>query len=663
MEWQKTLTIEQQIEQVGPVGRVARGLVQPIGRNRVRLEDGLFEEWRLRNRNVTIPHGIANLEQAGNLENLRRLAGESDASFTGMLFADSDVYKVLEGIAWELGREDDDSLRGFYFETVALLERAQRHDGYLDSAYQLEVGDRTPWSDFVHGHELYCLGHLIQAGIAGKRAIGDDRLLGVAQRFVQLVVELFGSDDSSAYCGHPEIEMALVELFRLTGDGAALDLAEKFVRRRGSGFIGEGVYGSQYYQDDTPVATTEIMRGHAVRAIYLNSAATDLVLEGHGSGLLAAVTAQWNDLLANRMYVTGGTGSRHRDEAFGDAYELPSERAYSETCAGIAMMGWGWRMYLATAEAHYIDVFETNLYNVVLAGVSLSGDAFFYSNPLQRRADHGSSQQESAGVRLPWYSCACCPPNLMRTFASLDGYLAAEREGETQVVNFATATIALDGGASVSLATEYPAAGMVTATVSGSISGHTLAFRVPGWAAGRPTVSVDGVPQDAQVDKGWLRIEDAIVDGRQITLEFSMEPIALYPHPGMDGARGTLAVRRGPIVYCIDQADNNADVENLEIVTTEFRASSTGSTEFGPLLEAVAEQISSPLNTLPLYSLSPAEAYSRSPLPEPAVLRPYASWGNGAHVGAMRVWIPRSVDSANPARASPLGQGSAHTPQ
>jgi len=625
----------------GPIAPGEYAAVLPA--DGVRLGPGLHQDWARRNREATIPHGIAKLRECGNVENLRRLTRASDAPFEGMLFADSDVHKTLEGVAWELGHGEDLALRGFYDETVALLERAQREDGYLNSKYQLEEGAQGPWTDFAHGHELYVLGHLVQAAVAGKRAIGDDRLLAVAQRFVRLVIDRFGEPDSPVYCGHPEIETALVELARTTGDAATLDLADAFARRRGSGFIGDARFGPQYYQDEIPVSATDIMRGHAVRAMYLNAGVADLYLERGDMELLDALDRQWDDLIARRLYITGGTGSRHRDEAFGDAYELPSERAYAETCAGIALLHWAWRMYLAKGSTAYLHVFEQTLYNVVLAGISESGTQFFYSNPLQRRSDHGASQEESAGMRLDWYSCACCPPNLMRLFASIEHYLFARRiraDGgtEVQVANFGMAELDLSAGATLCMTTEYPANGHVKLTVDGDPGATSLAVRVPAWSRGAVAVSVDGTEVEPVLNDGWLRIPH-LHDGSSIELEFPMEVVAWYPHPAADGLRGSVAFMRGPIVYCADQDDNSQDIERLEVLSATVRTS-TEMTSLGLMLEVDAEEFADPLAALPLYSTEPVATIPRRAAADVLVLRPYASWANGATVGAMRVWHP-----------------------
>lgn len=624
----------------GPVGPVVHRAVEPVAG--ARFTSGFHADLAARNRRVTIPHGIRMLERAGNLDNLRRLTGAHDGPFQGPRFADSDVYKTLEAVAWELGRGEDAELRAFYEQTVDLLEAAQREDGYLDSAYQLGEPFGAPWSDFVHGHELYCLGHLIQAAIAGERAIGDRRLRGVAERFVACVDDLYGADDRREYCGHPEVETALIELHRLSGDERPLRLAEAFLRRRGSGFLGDGVFGAQYYQDDIPVVETTTMRGHAVRALYLDAGVADLYLERGDAELLRAVEAQWEDLVARRLYLTGGTGARHRDEAFGDAYELPSERAYAETCAGIALVQWGWRMFLATGEARYLDELERCLYNVVLSGISTSGTRFFYSNPLQLRSDHGASQQESAGTRLEWYWCACCPPNLMRLFASLEHLVFARTGEEIRIALLASAELPLPGGAVLRTTSNAPAGGALRIELDGDAGGTPVAVRVPAWARADATVvTVDGAPVDADIVDGWLRL-GALAEGVAVDVEFAVEVAVWRPHPGIDAVRHAVAVTRGPLVYCADQVDNDLDIEAVTVrsgggvVVTEAMVDG-----IGPQLLLDVDEYARPLSAHPLYR---SDAYDEPVRPAPAalVLRPYATWGNGAVPQAMKVWLPRS---------------------
>lgn len=632
-----------------PVGPTAHGARRPL-RSATLIDSGLLDEWHARNRQVTLPHGIRMLEEYGNLDNLRRLTGESDAEFRGMLFADSDIYKTLEAAAWELGREEDAGIREFFDRTVALIERAQQDDGYLDSAY-LARADRTPWTDFAQGHELYCLGHMVQAAVGAHRAIGDDRLLRVAERFVDHVVARLGADDAVEYCGHPLIEAALVELYRTTGADAPLALAAAFVGRRGAGFLGGVMFGAEYYQDEQPALQATRMRGHAVRALYLNQGITDLYLETGDTAMLDTMHTQWTDLVSRRMYVTGGTGARHEDEAFGEAFELPPDRAYAETCAGVALFGWSWRMYLATGEAGFMDVAETALYNVVAAGISTHGDSFTYVNPLQVRDERPYGGQAPA-ARRRWFSCACCPPNLMRTFATLEHHLAAERADGLDIVLYASATLHAHG-ASVAIDTAYPADGRVHLSVQGDADDgcRRLALRVPEWVSGREvTLLRNGEAVDAVIDGGWIVLEDALVDGTELELHLPVEIDVIEPHPRIDAVRGTVAVRRGPVVYCAV-----GDVDDLEVGTDALTeasvagAADAGGAEgagdkaagdegrglLGPRLTVAARRLHTDREAL--YARDRDGAASEDFRIE---LRPFAEFDGGT---AMRVWMPTST--------------------
>lgn len=622
-----------------PVGPTTHGVRRPL-RSPALIDHGLLGDWHARNREVTLPHGIAMLEEYGTLDNLRRLTGESDAEFRGMLFADSDIYKTLEAAAWELGREEDAALRSFFDRTVALIERAQQDDGYLDSAY-LGRDDREPWTDFAQGHELYCLGHLIQSAVGAHRAIGDERLLRVARRFVDHVVARMGADDAVEYCGHPLIESALVELYRTTGDEASLALAESFIRRRGAGFLGGVMFGAPYYQDEQPALEAVRMRGHAVRALYLNQGITDVYLETGDATMLDVMRTQWDDLVAHRMYLTGGTGARHEDEAFGEAFELPPDRAYAETCAGVALFGWAWRMYLATGDAACMDVAETALYNVVAAGISTAGDSFTYVNPLQVR-DERPYGGDAPASRRRWFSCACCPPNLMRTFGALEQHLAAEREDGLDIVLYASATLRAHG-ATVSIDTAYPAEGSIRISIEGDADEgcRRLALRMPQWALGRPvTLRRDGVIIEPLVEAGWIVVDEALVDGTVLELELPVKAEVIHPNPRIDAVRGTVAVRRGPVVYCAV-----GDVDGLTVEAEDLSASLAEESAvtrsidtpppLGPRIDAPARRLQA--TPQPLYARDIDRTASEELVVE---LRPFAEFDGGA---SMRVWMPTST--------------------
>lgn len=622
----------------GPVGAGSGWTRRPVAG--APLADSRSAHWHDRNRNVSLPHAFSQLEAYGNLGNLRALADNSGAEFRGPLFADSDVYKVLEAAAWELGHADDVRIREFYESTVDIIQRAQRSDGYLDSAYQDRPGFE-PWTDFAHGHELYCLGHLIQAAVAAKRALGDERLIEVCEKFVAHVIDRIGGPDHREYCGHPLIESALVEFGRATGSQDAIDLAETLVRRRGSGFVGDAHFGAIYYQDDVSVQETEIMRGHAVRAMYLNQGVADLYLERGNDRDFASLERQWNDLVTKRMYITGGTGSRHQDEAFGDPFELPSDRAYAETCAGIALFGWAWRMYLATGETDYLDRAEVSFFNTVLAGISAQGNEFTYTNPLQRRPEHVGGRQEEGAQRFSWFGCACCPPNVMRTIGSLEHYVATQSDEAVEIAHFLPSTLNTED-VTLELRTTYPDEAALSIQVVTGNSDRELRVRLPHWAQSFGTVTVDGAAVEARTSNGWVHLTGVLRQGSVIRLEAAMEFRRVTPPRRADAIRGTVAFMRGPVVYCAEQVDNAADIDAVELERGARPSSHDQalSTELGPLadLSAVERPIE---DVVPMYRETPVEA---DPHPATLTVRPYATWGN-QELGAMRVWIPERRDA------------------
>jgi len=532
----------------------ARTACRPLGHDAVRLDPGSWlGAWQVLNRAATILHCVSQLAASGSLDNLRRKTGEFGGPRRGLWFSDSDVYKTLEAIGWEL--DSGDELRSAYTALVDLVAKAQDEDGYLHSWFGLD--GHEPWSDLTNGHEMYCAGHLIQAGVAAARG-GDGRLLEVARRFADLLVERFGADDGAAgrsadgghaaLDGHPEIEMALVELWRQTGRRGYLDLAARLVERRGHGTLGRGSFGSGYYLDQVPVRDATAVTGHAVRQLYLLSGATDVAVETGDDALLGAIQRLWDDAYGTKTYLTGGQGSRHRDEAFGDSYELPPDRAYNETCAAIASVMWNWRLLLATGRRRYADQLERALYNAVAVGLSADGTHFFYSNPLQLRADHDGSQEDSPSGRLPWYRCACCPPNLARLGASLHHYVATGGADGIQVHLYAGGRISaeLDAGpVEFEVATAYPWQGTVTVTIVRSPAAPwELALRHPGWCE---AVAVTGADLADDGD-GYLRGRRAWAPGDQVTVDFDMAVRVVAAHPAADAVRGCVALQRGPLV-------------------------------------------------------------------------------------------------------------------
>jgi DUF1680 family protein len=629
------------------------GRVRPLASSSALITTGVLHDWQERNRTRTIPHTITELRAAGNLDNLRSVAEGAAAPYRGRYpFLDTDVFKTLEGLAYELARPDAAAAtQDFFDEAVALIESAQADDGYLNSFFQHPDTGKEPWQDLSWGHELYNLGHLIQAAVAASRQLGDDRLLVVARRFADLAVTKFGVAGDAQVCGHPEVEMALVELYRATGARDYLELATLFIDRRGHGTVTLSVFPAEYFQDKTPLRELPSVTGHAVRMVYLAAGATDVALETGDTRLLTEVIRLWDDMVATKLYITGGLGSRHSDEAIGDRYELPSERSYSETCAAIGTMQWAWRLFMATADAHYLDVFETVLYNGYAAGLSADGCAFFYDNPLQRREDHeqrSGAEADGALLRRSWFGCPCCPPNIIRWNSELQDYLAAADETTLYVGQYTNATFCA-GGLELSVATEYPWDGAITVTVTAADGTDTaLALRVPAWCH-TASLILNGVSVDSNAENGWLRLTGPFAAGDVIELNLAMPVRAHGSHPYVDATRGAVSIARGPIVYCAEQQDNTVNLDDLLVAPADLSQATTATGQLSGDCPPDAILVTVPAVHAPpapagtpavLYPELGASSVSTAAPTDAATLTlvPYYLWGN-RQARAMRVWL------------------------
>lgn len=607
----------------GPVqlGAAATAAVRPVATARIR--GGFWADRQRANRDASIPDGVAQLDRAGNLENLRLAAGASGAYQGGYPFQDSDVHKWLEAAAWELGRAPDAALRAYAEKVIDLLTDAQRPDGYLDSYYQVVKPDRH-FEELDWGHELYCAGHLIQAGIAYARATGERALLDLVCRLADHVDAVFGPGKRDGVCGHPEIETALVELFREAGERRYLDLARFFVDRRGHGLLGDGRFGAGYYQDHVPVREASSATGHAVRQLYLNAGGTDIALETGDRELAEVMVRQWEEMVATKTYLTGGVGAHHDDEAFGDAYELPSERAYCETCAAIASIQWSWRLLLLTGESRYGDLIERTLFNGFAAGVSLDGRTYFYVNPLQVR--DGAERR-----RTPWYSCACCPPNIMRLLSSVDHYFATTDAGGLQLHQFGSGEFGGDG-TRVRVETRYPWEGTVSVQVTDSRPGEwTLSLRVPHWC---DAVAIDGAavtPAD-----GYVRIHRRWSVGDTVAVDFAMPVRKTAASPRVDAVRGCVALERGPLVYCLESVDQPENVR-LDDIRIDGDAEARWQPDLLGGVTAVTVRGRHLRQDNP--SWWPYEPVDGTGDELELRAIPYFAWAN-RDAGAMRVWIP-----------------------
>ena len=614
----------------------ARRHTLPLGS--ISLTEGFWSHKQEINRQVSLRHGYEQLERAGNFNNLRLAAGFGEGKYQGPVFMDSDVYKWLEALAYDLANVRDPEVERMADEATGLIVAAQQDDGYLNSYFQVVYPERR-WTDLDHDHELYCAGHLFEAAVAMHRATGDERLLEVACRFADHIDSVFGPGKRDGACGHPEIELALVELYRETGKHRYLDLASFFINQRGRGRMrGYGHLGPEYHQDRVPVRQATVVEGHAVRQLYLTAGVTDVYLETGEQALFEALTRLWRDMTTRKMHITGGFGARFAGESFGEAYELPSDRCYCETCAAIASMMWNWRMLLATGQPRYADVLERSLYNGFLSGVSLDGRRYFYVNPLQSRG----------GIERPeWYGCACCPPNVMRLIAMVGHYMATVDETGLQVHQYASARMEAELGTGQRVVlrteTEYPWDGRVKVTVE-ETDGATwqLALRVPGWCEGAG-LQVNGQAVERPAHGGtYTAVERDWQVGDVVELDLPMVPRLTAPNPRIDAIRGSLAIERGPLVYCFEQVDQEPNLNLLDVrIAPEASLQATRREDLlGSVvaIEAPGAVVDIGAWQDELYRPAPTEDLPHREVTLTAV--PYYAWANRGP-GAMRVWIPQ----------------------
>jgi len=626
--------------------------LRPLGRDSVTITSGLLHQWQERNRSTSLPLALRQLEAAGNLANLRLAIGTGSGDYQGPQFMDTDLYKTLEAIAWEVTRAPSDPLTGFAAQATGLLEAAQRPDGYLNS--YIQVTGKPRYANLAYSHELYCAGHLIQAGVAAQRSLGDGEqsgLFGVARRFAdQLVKEFLGTHDGLD--GHPIVETALVELYRETGHDPYLRLAGQFVEQRGHGLIGDSGFGSRYLQDHLPVREVNRLAGHAVRAIYLEAGVVDVSTETDDTELLAGSAVRWDDMVSAKTCLTGSVGSRHSGESFGDRFELPPDRAYNETCASIASFQCSWRLLLATGDGKYADLMERVLYNGFAASTSTEGDRFFYVNPLQRREDHLEGDEPAR--RRRWYSCACCPPNIMRTVASLEHYLATVSGDTLQLHHFTGAQVStsLAGGTfALDMTSAYPWSGTVTLRVTSAPQAECgLAVRVPGWSSS-PEFLLNETPVVPAVQHGYLVIRRRWQPGDVITCDLDAVPRLTYPGRRIDALRGTVAIERGPLVYCAEQADQagGLDLEDLALLPGVLKDRDATLPGVGGtvVIEASAAALPAAAGPGLPYGGNPGERPSDDRATVTAI--PYFQWDN-RDGGPMRVWLPLAQPAPQPAQ-------------
>jgi DUF1680 family protein len=595
---------------------------------KVKITDAFWGPRIATNRTVTIEANLRQCELTGRIKNFAVAGKLVKGKHQGALYNDSDVYKVIEGIAYTLANRRDPKLEKRTDAIIAQIAAAQQPDGYLNTYYTL-VEPKKRWQNIQYGHELYCAGHLIEAAVAYHQATGKRKLLDVARKLSDHICKVFNPKGKVDTCGHEEIELALVKLYLATGEKRYLKQAQFFLDVRGRADK-RRLFG-EYAQDHKPVRDQKEVTGHAVRAMYLYSGMADVARLTGDAGLLKALGRIWHDVVDRKMYVTGGIGPSASNEGFTVPYDLPNDSAYAETCAAIGMALWNHRMFLLSGDGKYADVLEREVYNGLMSGVSLGGDRFFYVNPLGSVGRHH---------RVPWFDCSCCPTNIVRYVPGMGERVYAHHGNDLWTVLYlgSAASVRLAGG-KVKLVqeTNYPWDGTIKITLTPSRS-FRFAFhlRIPGWCRSRPVVRVNGTKlKEVKLVKGYVKIARTWKAGDTIQLELPMPVERVYADPKVKADVGRVALQRGPVVYCLEGVDNDGRVRNLVLPR---QAKLTAKYEKA-LLRGVVVIRGKALAV----TLDKDDKRVTKPVNFRAV--PYATWDN-RKPGPMVVWLPETAERA-----------------
>ena len=638
--------------------------VNPVPINQVHLNDGFWKPRLDTNRTITVPVCFKKCEEE-RIPNFRRAAKLATGNFRGDPFDDSDLYKVAEGAAYCLGTDPDPALRKYLDDLVSLFGQVQQADGYLYTA-RIIHGDKAPgraspvrWLNEMGGvtgddsHELYCAGHLIEAAVAHYQTTTNRAFLNIATKLADLIQKNWGpgTDQLKISPGHQEIELALVKLGRATGEQKYLELAKFLLDCRGRYRRPAGVksaFADAYYSNEVPLTNLTQAVGHAVRTGYMLSGMTDIAALFGDPGYARAVDTVWADTVGSKLYLHGGIGSGvGMSEGFGNAYELPNS-GYCETCAAVANCLWNHRMFLLHGDVQYIDVLERTLYNGFLSGVALSGDHFFYQNPLVSNGGYARSE---------WFGCACCPVNVSRFLPSVPGLQYAVHADQLYVNLFAAGTAELSVAATrvkLAQATRYPWDGAIRLTVLPERSADfAVRVRIPGWARNQPvptdlyhysdqlqpevSLSVNGQPQPIQIQKGYAVVNRRWQSGDVLTLNLAMPVRRVVAHAKVTDDAGRVALERGPLVFCFEGVDHQGKVMHLTVPDDAKLESQFGANLLGGVVTISGKGQATQRSAAGLVTTEVATLTAI----------PYYAWGNRG-AGQMQVWMPRQPDTASP---------------
>jgi DUF1680 family protein len=627
---------------------------EPVPFTSVRVADTFWLPRIETNRTVTIPYLMKMNEETGRVDNFRKAAGLMKGAHTGKRYNDSDVFKIMEAASYSLMAHPDPALEKWLDELVAVIAKAQEPDGYLYTARTIDPKNPAPgagaerWSNLRVSHELYDVGHMYEAAVAHFQATGKRSFLDIAIKNADFLLGTFGSGKRRGFPGHQEIEIGLAKLYRATGNYTCLELARFFLDERGHYYQGEhyapddpfAIYNSDVYlQNHKPVLEQDEAVGHAVRAAYMYSGMADVAALTGSPEYIKAIDRLWDNVVSKKMYLTGGIGSQDTTEAFGDAYELPNRSAYNETCAAVGNAFWNHRLFLLHGDARYADVLERIIYNGLLSGVSLSGDRFFYQNPLESPGGYG---------RSPFFEVACCPANVARFLPSLPGYVYARKGDDIYINLFIPSEAALplkDKKIIVKQATRYPWDGGVRITVEPEAKAEFALFvRIPGWArnvavpgdlyrflgepSAQPVLKVNGKAAALNLENGYAVVRRAWAKGDVVELSLPMEIRRVVAREEVVDDLDKVALQRGPLVYCVEGVDNGGKALDIALpdgaeLTAEFKPALLGGIVMisGKALRTGSGEVSRPAE-MAFHAI------------------PYYVWANRG-AGEMAVWLSR----------------------
>ena len=648
-------------------------MLEPVPITKVRIYDEFWSPRIETNHKVGISHTFKKCEETGSLSNFDKAAGLIQGDHRGTRANDSDVYKIIEGAAYSLQSHSDHKLEAYVDSLIDRIVAAQQDDGYLNTYFTIEEKEKK-WENLRQWHELYCAGHFFEAAVAYYQATGKRKILDAAIKFADLIDSIFGPGKRYDVPGHQEIELALIKLYRLTGEKRYLNLSKFFLDERGyahgterKSFNSKGAIRNKDWplnreeriklrlirngrmQDHKPLIEQYEAVGHAVRAGYVYSGMADVTMLTPAPGYVKSLDHLWSDVVKKKLYITGGIGTaQYHDEGFGDPYKLPNEKAYCETCAAVANIFWNHRLNLLHGEAKYIDILELSLYNGFLSSVSLSGDQFFYRNPL---ASQGKFQRKS------WYEPACCPSNVVRFFPQISRYIYAFDSDDIYVNLFvgSTSEVSIKGNmVKLTQITRYPWDGKVKIIIEpDKEQNFGINVRYPGWSRGMPVPSdlyrfaddpdkkkikvklaINGQEiENLKMRKGYVRLSRRWRKGDRIEFDLPMPVRRVHAHPNIEANRDRVALMRGPIVYCLEEKDNSHYFRNIDQVHLSNESACT-SEYYNDLLGGVVVIKGKALLRHTLQAKSEAIDF---------MAVPYYSWNNRG-LGKMAVWLPHEAE-------------------